>query len=29
MTKAEVVNDIARNTGIDRTNILKMIESFM
>ncbi|HML65292.1 MAG TPA: HU family DNA-binding protein [Dysgonomonas sp.] len=29
MTKADVVNEIAKNTGIDKTTILKTVESFM
>jgi DNA-binding protein HU-beta len=29
MTKAELVNEIARNTGIDKATVLKTIESFM
>jgi len=29
MTKADVVNEIAKNTGIDKTTILQTIESFM
>lgn len=29
MTKADVVNEVAKNTGIDKATILKTIESFM
>ena len=29
MTKAEVVNEIAKNTGIDKAVVLTTIESFM
>ena len=29
MTKAEVVNKIAKNTGIDKATSLKIVESFM
>lgn len=29
MTKAEVVNEIAKNTGIDKTVVLTTVESFM
>lgn len=29
MTKADVVNEIAKETGIDRTQILATVESFM
>jgi DNA-binding protein HU-beta len=29
MTKADIVNEIARNTGINREDVLKSIESFM
>ncbi|NLI71225.1 MAG: integration host factor subunit beta [Bacteroidales bacterium] len=29
MTKADLVNEIARNTGIDKSNVLAVIESFM
>lgn len=29
MTKAEVVNEIAKNTGIDKATSLKIVESFM
>ncbi len=29
MTKAEVVNEIAKNTGIDRVSVLTTVESFM
>ena len=29
MTKADVVNEIAKNTGIDKATVLKTIESFM
>ena len=29
MTKAEVVNEIAKSTGIDKTTVLKTVESFM
>jgi DNA-binding protein HU-beta len=29
MTKAEIVNEIAKETGIDKVSILKTIESFM
>lgn len=29
MTKAEIVNEIAKETGIDKVSILKTVESFM
>lgn len=29
MTKADVVNEVAKNTGIDKATILKTVESFM
>lgn len=29
MTKADVVNQIALNTGIDKSTVLKTVESFM
>ncbi len=29
MTKAELVNEIAKQTGIDKTDILKTVEAFM
>jgi len=29
MTKADIVSEIARSTGIDRTTVLTSIESFM
>lgn len=29
MTKAEVVNEIAKNTGVDKATSLKIVESFM
>ncbi len=29
MTKADVVNEIAKNTGIDKATVLKTVESFM
>lgn len=29
MTKAEIVNEIAKNTGIDKATVLTTIESFM
>ncbi len=29
MTKAEVVNEIAKNTGIERASVLATVESFM
>ncbi len=29
MTKADIVNEIARNTGIDRGTVLTTIEAFM
>ena len=29
MTKADLVNEIARNTGIDKASVLQTIESFM
>ncbi len=29
MTKADVVNEIAKNTGIDKVTVLKCVESFM
>ena len=29
MTKAEIVNEISRNTGIEKATVLKTVESFM
>ncbi len=29
MTKAEIVNEISKNTGIDKATSLKIVESFM
>lgn len=29
MTKADIVNEIAKNTGIDKQSILVTVESFM
>lgn len=29
MTKAEVVNEISKNTGVDKTTSLQVVESFM
>jgi DNA-binding protein HU-beta len=29
MTKADIVNEISRNTGIDKITVLKTVESFM
>lgn len=29
MTKADIVNEIAKNTGIDKFTVLKTVESFM
>ena len=29
MTKADIVNEIARNTGIDKTAVLTTVEAFM
>ena len=29
MTKAEIVNEIAKNTGINRDDVLKTVEAFM
>ena len=29
MTKAELVNEISKNTGIDKTTVLTTVESFM
>lgn len=29
MTKADIVNEIAKNTGIDKSTVLKTVESFM
>lgn len=29
MTKADIVNEISRTTGIDRLEVLKAVESFM
>jgi DNA-binding protein HU-beta len=29
MTKADIVNEISKNTGIEKTTVLKTIESFM
>ena len=29
MTKADIVNEITQNTGIDKTTVLKTVEAFM
>ena len=29
MTKADIVNEIAKNTGIDKTAVLATVEAFM
>ena len=29
MTKADIVNEIARNTGIDKATVLTTLEAFM
>ncbi len=29
MTKAEIVNEIAKNTGIEKVTVLKTVEAFM
>ena len=29
MTKADIVSEIAKNTGIDKQTVLKVVESFM
>ena len=29
MTKADIVNEIAKNTGIDKTTVLATVEAFM
>ena len=29
MTKADIVNEIAKNTGIDKAEVLKTVEAFM
>lgn len=29
MTKADVVNEIAKNTGVEKANVLAVVESFM
>lgn len=29
MTKAEIVNEIAKNTGLDKTEVATVVESFM
>ena len=29
MTKADIVNEISKNTGIDKTTVLTAVESFM
>jgi DNA-binding protein HU-beta len=29
MTKADIVNEIAKNTGIDKASVLQTVESFM
>lgn len=29
MTKADIVNEIAKNTGIDKATVLNIVESFM
>jgi DNA-binding protein HU-beta len=29
MTKADIVNEIAKNTGLDKSEVLKTVEAFM
>ena len=29
MTKADIVNEISKNTGIDKQNVLTTVEAFM
>jgi len=29
MTKADIVNEIAKNTGVDKASVLKTVEAFM
>ena len=29
MTKADIVNEIAKRTGVDKTSVLSTVESFM
>jgi DNA-binding protein HU-beta len=29
MTKADIVNEIAKNTGVDKATVLKTVEAFM
>ena len=29
MTKADIVNEIAKNTGLDKAEVLKTVEAFM
>lgn len=29
MTKADIVNEISKNTGIDKVNVLAIVEAFM
>jgi DNA-binding protein HU-beta len=29
MTKADIVNEITKNTGVDKTTVLKTVEAFM
>lgn len=29
MTKAEIVNEVAKSTGIEKTTVLRVVESFM
>ena len=29
MTKADIVNEIAKNTGVDKASVLATVESFM
>ncbi|MGN0196177.1 MAG: HU family DNA-binding protein [Candidatus Cryptobacteroides sp.] len=29
MTKAEIVNEVAKTTGIEKTTVLRVVESFM
>lgn len=29
MTKADIVNEISKSTGIDKTTVLSIVESFM
>ena len=29
MTKAEIVNEVAKSTGIEKTTVLRVVEEFM